>query len=181
MINTLQNIIKELRQGSHLELVNENFSNEIILNQSVQSSILGDITFFKVDFRNVDFIGSHVVACNFKNCLFDNVMLIKCEFWNSTFENCQIENCNLTRAAFYDGNFKDCNFINVNLTASNFSNFEFIETKFKNSKLDFIGVRSIKVSRSKQSIEIEKSSNLEKILKDMNLIISTDQDEIENS
>ena len=68
MMNTLQNIIKELRQGSHLELVNENFSNEIILNQSVQSSILGDITFFKVDFRNVDFIGSHVVACNSKNC-----------------------------------------------------------------------------------------------------------------
>lgn len=108
-------------------------------------------------------------------------MLIKCEFWNCTFENCQIENCNLTRAAFYDGNFKDCNFIKVNLTASNFSNFEFIETKFKNSKLDFIGVRSIKVSRSKQSIDIEKSSNLEKILKDINLIISTDQDEIENS
>ena len=98
-MNRLQKIIKELRQGSHLELVNEHFSNEIILNQSVQSSILGDITFFKVDFRNVD----------------------------------------------------------------------------------FIGVRSIKVSRSKQSIEIEKSSNLEKILKDMNLIISTDQDEIENS
>lgn len=31
-MNTLQNIIKEFRQGSHLELVNENFSNEIILN-----------------------------------------------------------------------------------------------------------------------------------------------------
>ena len=34
--------------------------------------------------------------------------------------------------------------------------------------MDFIGVRSIKVLRSKQSIEIEKSSNLEKILKEMN-------------
>jgi len=33
MMNTLQNIIKELRQGSHLELVNEHFSNEIILNK----------------------------------------------------------------------------------------------------------------------------------------------------
>jgi hypothetical protein len=32
-----------------------------------------------------------------------------------------------------------------------------------------------------QKIEIEKSSNFEKILKDMNLIISTDQDEIDNS
>jgi len=57
---------------------------------------------------------------------------------------------------------------------------EFIETKFNSSDLDLIGATSIKVSRSKQSIEIEESSNLEKILKDMNLIISTDQDEIEN-
>ena len=181
MTNRLQNIIRELKEGYHLELVNEQFSNEIILNESVQFSILGDITFFNVDFRNVDFIGSHVVACNFKNCRFNNGMLVKCEFWNSTFENCQIENCNLTWGAFYDGNFKDCNFRKVNLRASDFSNFEFIETKFKNSKLDFIGVRCIKVSNSNQSIEIEKSSNLEKILKDMNLIISTDQDEMEKS
>ena len=50
MTKALRNIIKELKKGSHLELVNEHFSNEIILNESVQSSILGDITFFKVDF-----------------------------------------------------------------------------------------------------------------------------------
>jgi len=105
-------------------------------------------------------------------------MLGKCEFWNSTFENCQIENCNLTKSAFYNGSFKDSNFRNVNLTASVFFDFEFIKTKFKNSKLDFILFSSIKVSNSKQSIEIEKSSNLEKILKDMNLI--TEHDEIEN-
>ena len=82
---------------------------------------------------------------------------------------------------FYGGNFKDCNFINVDLTASCFSNFGFIETKFKNSALDLIGGISIKVSNSKQSIEIEESSNLEKILKDMNLVISTNQDEMEKS
>ena len=29
-MNTIQNIIKELRQRSHLALVNKNFSNEII-------------------------------------------------------------------------------------------------------------------------------------------------------
>ena len=139
-MNRLQNIIKELKQGSNLELVNENFSNETILNQSVQFSILGDITFFKVDFRNVDFIGSHVMAYN----------------------------------------FKDCNFINIDLTTSNFYNFIFVETKFKSSKLDFIGVSSMKVLRSRHFIEIEESFNLEKILKDMNLMISIDQDEIEN-
>ena len=179
-MNTLQNIIEERKPGSHLKLINEQFSNETILNQSAQSCILAEITFVNIDFRNVDFIGSYMVACNFKNCLFDNVLLIKSEFWNSTFENCRIENCNLTRSVLYGSTFKDCNFIDVNLTASDFSNFEFIETKFKNSKFDFVEVRAVKVTRSKQSVEIEKSSNLEKILKDMNLVISTDQDEIDN-
>jgi len=181
--NRLQNIIKQLGKGSHLEICNEHFSNEIIFYQSLQSSILGDITFFNVDFRNVDFIGSHLLVCNFKNCTFNNVLFIKCEFWGSTFENCQIENCNLVRACFHEGNFKDCNFIKVDLTATTFSNLEFSETKFINSKLDLIGVRSIKLSNSKQSLEIEKSSKLEfkKILTDMNLIISTDEDHLNNS
>jgi hypothetical protein len=66
--------------------------------------------------------------------------------------------------------------IEVKLIASNFLNFEFIETKFKNSQFDFIVVRPIKLSNSKHFIEIEESSNFEKILKDMNLIISNDQD-----
>ena len=92
-----------------------------------------------------------------------------------------MKNSFLTPRAVYDSNFKDCNLINVDLIASDFSNFEFVETKFKNSKLDFIWVRSIKVWKSKQCIEIKKSFNLEKILKDINLIISTDEDEMENS
>ena len=110
-------------------------------------------------------------------------MFIKYEFWNSIFENYKIENCNFTWAGFHNGNFKDYNFIKVNLSnlrGSDFFNFEFIETKFKNSNFDLIGVTSIKISNSKHSVEIENSSNLEKILKDMNLIISTDQDEMEN-
>ena len=89
-MNTLQNIIKELKQGSHLELVNEDFSNEIILNQSVQSSILGDITFF-----NVDFIGSHVMACNFKNCNFIKVNLTASDFSNFEFIETKFKNSKL--------------------------------------------------------------------------------------
>lgn len=45
MINTLRKIIKESErseQGNHLKLGNEHFSNEIIFNESVQSSILGE-------------------------------------------------------------------------------------------------------------------------------------------
>lgn len=105
---------------------------------------------------------------NFKNGIFNDIMLVKSEFQNSNFENCQIENCNLIRETFYDVNFKNGNFIKVNLIASDFSNFEFIETKFKNSKLVSIGVKSIKILKPKQFIEIKKSSNFGKILKQIN-------------
>ena len=181
MENKFERIIENLEEEETLTLGDQTFLNEMILDKSIQCSILDTLTFFEVDFKRVDFTGSTFVNCEFKNCRFKDVILRKCEFWNPTFENCQIERSNLTRANFHKGTFRNCNFLNVNLRASDFSDFEFIETKFNSSDLDLIGARSIKVSRSKQSIEIEKSSNLEKILKDMNLIISTDQDEIENS
>jgi len=181
MENKLKTIIENLEEDEILMLGDQTFLNQIILDESLQCSVLGKIIFFEVDFKRIDFTGSTFVNCEFKNCRFKDLILRKCDFWNPTFENCQIERSNLTRANFHNGTFRNCNFLNVNLRASDFSDFEFIETKFNNSDLDLIGARSIKVSRSKQSIEIEKPSNLEKILKDMNLIISTDPDEIENS
>lgn len=55
-------------------------TNLIILDKSVQSSILNNITFFNVNFRDGNFIGNHLADCNFKDCRFNNVMLVKCEF-----------------------------------------------------------------------------------------------------
>lgn len=176
MEDRFQRILEDLEEEESLTLGDQTFSNEMVLDTSIQCSILATLTFFEVNFERIDFTGSTFINCEFKNCRFKDVTLRKCEFWNCTFENCNIKNCNLTRSNFSDGNFKDSNFINVNLTGSDFSNFEFIEIKFKNSKLDLIGVMSIKILKSNQSIDIEKSSNFEKILNDMDLIISTDQD-----
>ena len=180
MENKFERLIQNLDEEEILAIGNQVFLNEITLDQSLQCSMLGTLTFFEVDFKRIDFTGSTFVNCEFKNCRFNDVIFRKCEFWNLTFENCQIERSNLTKANFHKGTFQNCNFLNVNLRASDFSDFEFIETKFNNSDLDLIEARSIKVSRSNQSIEIEKSSNLEEILEDMNLIISNDQNEIEN-
>ena len=110
------------------------------------------------------------MGCKFKNCRLKDTIFRKCEFWNSTFENCQVEKCDLTRGEFYNGNFRNCNFININLRGSGFSDFEFIETKFHNSNLDLIIVRSVKLWKSNQCTQIEKSSSFEKILKDLDLI-----------
>ena len=171
MTNKLQSMIKELEQGSNLKILSKSFSNEIVSNHSVQCSVLGGTTFYKVNFRNIDFTGSNIVTCKFKDCTFDNVILVKCEFWDSSFENCQIKESNLVRADLYDSKFKNCNFTNVNLTASYFSNFEFIETKFKNSQLDSLAFHSVKISRSKQSVEVGGLSSFTKILKEMNFIL----------
>lgn len=182
MNNKLGNIIENLEKDDKLILGNnENFSNEIVLNYSLQCSVLGGINFVNFTFKNIDFTGSIFSKASFKNCRFSNVIFRKSEFWNCNFLECQFKESNFTRAEFNSSSFKNGQFLNTNLRASNFLDCEFVETMFKNSDLDLIVVEDGKVSTSKQSIEIEKSSNLEKILKDMNLIISTDQDKIENS
>ena len=140
MKNKFERIIENLEEEEILTIGDQTFLNEMILDESIQCSILGTLTFFEVDFT-----GSTFVNCEFKNCRFKDVILRKCEFWNPTFENCQIERSNLTRANFHKGTFRNCIFIKANLTASNFSEFEFIKTKFNNSDLDLIGARSIKV------------------------------------
>ena len=170
MESKFEKILENLEEEETLIIGDKTFLNEMIFDESIQCSIFGTLTFFEVDFKRIDFTGSTFVNCEFKNCRFKDVILRKCEFWNPTFENCQIERSNLTRANFHKGSFRNCNFLNANLSASHFSDFEFIETKFNSSDLDLIGARSIKVSRSNQSIEIANSLNLEKTLKDMNLL-----------
>ena len=167
MENKFERIIENLQEEETLTLGDQTFLNEMILDESIQCSILGTLTFFEVDFKRVDFTGSTFMNCEFKNCRFKDVILRKCEFWNPTFENCQIERSNLTRANFHKGTFRNCIFIKSNLTASNFSEFEFIKTKFNNSDLDLIGARSIKVWKLNQCTEIEESSNFGNLLENM--------------
>lgn len=121
MENKFERIIENLEEEKTLTLGAQTFLNEMILDESIQCSLLGILTFFEVDFKRVDFTGSTFVNCEFKNCRFKDVILRKCEFCNPTFENCQIERSNLTRANFHKGNFQNCIFIKANLTAIIFS------------------------------------------------------------
>ena len=164
MENKFERIIENLEKEETLTLGDQTFLNEMILDESIQCSILGTLTFFEVDFKRVDFTGSTFVNCEFKNCRFKDVILRKCTFWNTTFENCQIERSNLTRANFHKGTFRNCIFIKANLRGSDFSEFEFIKTKFNNSDLDLIGAESIKVWKLNQCIEIESSDNFGDLL-----------------
>lgn len=168
-VSNFPSIIGNLEKGDKLELGNnEKFSNEILLNQSLQCSILGGINFVNLTFKNIDFTGSFFSKTIFENCRFSNVILRKSEFWSCTFLECQMTESNLTRADFNSSTFKNCEFLNSNLRASNFMDFEFREIIFKNSNLDLILVEDVKVWKSNEWIEIKNESNFEKILKDMN-------------
>ena len=85
---------------------------------------------------------------------------------------------NLTRVEFNSSTFKNCKFLNSNLRVSNFMDFEFRETIFKNSNFELILAWDIRLWESNKYMEIKDSSNFANILKDMNLIISTDKDEL---
>ena len=76
---------------------NNKFSNEILLNQSLQFSFLGGINFVNCTFKKIDFTGSFFCKTIFENCRFTNVIFRKSDLWSSIFLECQIEESNLTR------------------------------------------------------------------------------------
>lgn len=80
MVNILQNIITNFENGSDLKIVNQNFSDEIFLDQYLQCAILDEINLLSCDFKNIDFIRSSFVACNFEKCKFEDTIFRKCEF-----------------------------------------------------------------------------------------------------
>ena len=169
-----------IKDKERLMISNQMFSNESDLDQYVEWDAFPGIDFVDCRFEDLDLLGKVFGSCNFENCHFNDVSFRKCVFSNCNLKNCQIVESNLTRAEFSDSRFKNCDFLKSNLQASDFFGCELFQTKFTNSNLNLIGVHSVKVSNSKQSIEIEESLNLEKFLKDMNFIISSDPGEIMN-
>jgi len=174
--NKIENPEEEIR----LKIRNKRFLNETALNQYVKWNALSLINFVDCRFEEIDFLGRAINVCKFKNSEFNDFNFRKCQFAKCTFENCRIVKSDLTRVEFRNCNFINCEFLQSDLAASDFWNCEFSETTFKHSNLNFIIVQDVKFWKSNKWIEIKDESNFEKILKDMNLI-STDENEMENS
>lgn len=169
-----------IESENRFKISNQTFSNEIDLDQYIESNALSRMIFVNCKFECLDLLGKVFGSCSFENCKFFNLSFRKCQFSNCDFQKCHIVQSDLSRAEFNDSVFRNCQFLQSDLAASDFRRCQLIETKFKNSNLDLIIARSIQVYNSKQSIEIEKSTNFKKTLKDMNLILSTSQDDIQN-
>ena len=164
----------------YLKIRNKTFVDETALNQYVKWNALSIINFVDCRFKEIDFLGRSINFCKFKNSEFNDSSFRKCQFSKCNFENCQIVKLDITKAEFRNCNFRNCEFLQSDLSATDFWECQFVETTFKHSNLNFIIVQDVKVWKSNEWIEIKDESNFEKILKDMNLI-STDEDEMENS
>lgn len=194
----LQNIIRRFEDDNGLQILDQTFSNELIYDRKLHSTTLSSANFSNCDFKDLDFTGSYFMACDFKNCTFVNTIFHKCEFWDCTFQNCQITICDLTKVDIYTNVFQNCRFNKIDLSWSYLDNCEFPETKLfdinftgtvidnlKTKNTTFLNLKfcesfPVKFWKSGKLTKIKNESNFEKILKDMNLI-STDQDEMKNS
>jgi uncharacterized protein YjbI with pentapeptide repeats len=163
-----------IENKNRLIISNQTFSNESDLDQYLKWDAFPLIDFVDCRFEDLDLLGKVFGSCNFENCKFNDVSLRKCQFSNCNLKNCHFVKSDLSRAEFSDTSFRNCEFLKSNLQASDFRRCELFQIKFKSSNLNLIGAQSVKVSNSKHSIEIEESSNLEKILKDKNFIRDPD-------
>ena len=158
----MENTNKIPEDEIRLKIRNKTFLNETALNQYVKWNALSLINFVDCRFEELDLLGKVFGSCDFKDCKFNHLSFRKCQFSNCKFENCQIVNSDLTRAEFDDSSFRNCEFLKSNLAASDFRRCELIETTFKHSNLNFILVKDVKVWKSKEWIEVNDFSILEK-------------------
>lgn len=181
-MQTFNGIIATLENSQSLEVGNQAFKNEIILDQDLSMSVFWDLHFSNVNFRQVNFSGSSFMACDFTNCTFDKTILRKCEFTDSTFRNCNIINSSLAKAEFDNNLFINCQFHIVNLGWSYIENCEFIKTKlsditftgtvidtFKTKDTTFLNLKfdesfPIKFWKSGKLTEVTDSCSLKKLI-----------------
>ena len=154
--------MKLLEEEIRFKIRKKRFLNKTALNQYVKWNALSLINFVDCRFEEIDFLGRAINVCKFKNSEFNDFSFRKCQFAKCTFENCRIVKSDLTRVEFRNCNFINCEFLQSDLAASDFWNCEFSETTFKHSNLNFIIVQDVKVWKSKEWIEVNDFSILEK-------------------
>lgn len=201
MTHTLKDIIATFDSNRNLEIVNQTFANEIIFAQDLSMSVFWDLKFSKINFEKVNFSGSYFTDCKFENCTFEKTVMRKSEFTDCTFKSCNLINSSFSKVEFDNNLFIDCQFYKVDLGWSCWLDCIFRKTKFEQVDFEGATLSNLKIkdlivlnlnftetfptkfykSNSNEFIEVKSQSNFEKILKDINLIISTDQDEIQNS
>ena len=128
MQNKLTSFIEKYYNVKPLEIKNQRFFDELILEHTFSAAIFEQVTISNFKFKEIDFLSSHFRRCFFENCDFQNITWRKCEFLECTFETCNIRDCDISKVEFDYHTFKDCKFSNVNLEWSDLDNCRFLGT-----------------------------------------------------
>ena len=154
-------------EESRLLIQNQYFLDKTSLRRYIEFDALARIFFVNCNFENVYLTGTVFGSCSFQNCTFNDFSARKSTIASCHFEDCKIINSDMTRAEFYDTHFKNCEFLGVDLAASDFSNCKLESTRFLKSNLNLIHVRDVKFWKSKEWVEIKKSSDAGNFLENM--------------
>ena len=125
----------------------------------------------------------------------------KFEFIDCKFKSCNLIKSNFSRGEFDKHLFIDCQFYRVNLGSSYWLDCIFRKTRSEEVNFEGAILSNLKIkdlitlnsnstetsptifykSKSDEFINVKSQTDFEKILKDLNLIISNDEDDMENS
>ena len=182
MTNKLNKFLANVPEPNEFEistvsLVNEFFSDETILNDKVNISLLSASKFKNICFINNDFYGSYFFNCEFHNCTFTKTRFSKAEWYDCTFINCQFDECFFTRTEVNTTIFQSCNFTNVDLIASTLYESTFKDCFFKelpvmsNHTLTMVIMDSkFYKEKEQKAISLNDESDFLKILHEMNAL-----------
>ena len=158
MNNQFKNIIDQYKNGQ-LQVRNQIFSTETILDGFLVLSSFTNVNFLDLKLTNVDFDSSFFDNCSFENCNFDGTAFRDATFGNCKFKNCLLKNCNFVKAEFEETKFDNCSFEKAeggSLSKAWFESCHFIETNFNGfnfGSLIATAVEDSKFSKFNKTIE----------------------------
>jgi len=118
---------------TELDILNEQFLNENILDCFIESGNITNATFVNVKIDDFEIYHCSFLNCSFLDCEFKNGLFSKCHFSNCVFQNTTFENLEFFRMYFdTSSQFKYCIFENLKLLRTYIVNCQLIETKWNN-------------------------------------------------
>jgi uncharacterized protein YjbI with pentapeptide repeats len=134
-MNKILTSIFEIQGPQSLNISKENFSDDYIFEEFIDSCVFDQVNLFNCSFEGSELLGATFISCSFEDCTFNDTIIRKSEFTDCEFKNCQFIGCQLTpRTNFFRTLFMNCQFSSVDFSSTFLFECEFIKrtlTKIK--------------------------------------------------
>ena len=145
--------------SASLNILDENFSNDQILEEFIDSCFFDQVNFTDCFFDESELVGVNFNFCSFNGCTFKNTVIRKSEFTNCQFKNCQfLDSVFSPKVDFFRTLFMNCQFSTVNFSFAFLYECEFLEinlTKVQLKGTSFVDPKIRKISYN--SLELDES------------------------